>query len=198
MISRSDVYAHLSRAVSFPEAFLHAQARDGLLAERLAAALARLPYRLRCSDLAWRAPPTYDTMQSEYIRLFQVGGRRGPPCPLHGGHYTLDRGRELHQLIRFYNYFGFRLSEGVMPDHLSVELEFMARLAEGGLSDEESLLRAQRDFSRHLEWVATLADRVKRSGPAPLYRSLTTVAARLVAADRRFLRGAAPMGVSAA
>lgn len=189
--ARSGVYEHLSRAVSFPDASFYARAKEGQLTERLRAALARLPYRLRQSDLRWLAPDSQEEMQSEYIRLFQIGGRSGPPCPLHAGFYDRDRSRTLRRLIRFYNFFGFRMTECVMPDHLAVQLEFMGKLASGAVSDAASSQRAQRDFLlHHLAWTETLAARVASAAPHPFYRSLTALTARLVVADRRFVRSA--------
>jgi DMSO reductase family type II enzyme chaperone len=189
--SRSDLYGQLATAISFPDPSFHARARDGRLGEELTASLAGLPFRLRVSDLRWSAPATYDEMQSEYIRLFQIGGRRGPPCPLHAGHYARDRGQALQALIRFYGYFGFGVTECVMPDHLAVQLEFMNELAAGGVTDHASAQRAQGDFLRtHLAWTETLASRVATAGPHPFYRSLTALTARLVAADRRFIGNA--------
>jgi DMSO reductase family type II enzyme chaperone len=186
---RSEVYALLSSAYSFPDASLYADAKDGHLAEQLAGALNQLPYRLRASDPSWKLPDTYDEMQSEYIRLFQIGGRRGPPCPLHAGHYTRDRSRTLQNLIRFYNYFGFRVMECVMPDHLAVQLEFMSELASGGVAEKASSQRAQRDFlQNHLGWTETLWGRVANAAPHPFYRSLTVLTVRLIATDHRFIQ----------
>lgn len=186
--ARADVFARLSTSLAFPEASLHQQVFTGEWPEEIAAELAVLPYRLRSHDLAWSAAGSYDEMQSEYIGIFQVGGRRGPPCPLHEGHYTRDRGRTLQLAIRFYNYFNFHVAEGVMPDHVSVELEFMSHLAGGGVSDQLSLLRAQRDFLKsHLSWLSALAERVARSDPPRFYGSLVKLAARLVAADQIFI-----------
>jgi nitrate reductase assembly molybdenum cofactor insertion protein NarJ len=130
-------------------------------------------------------------MQSEYIRLFQIGGRRGPPCALHAGFSGRDRSQTLQNLIRFYNFFGFRVVECVMPDHLPVQLEFVSELAAGEAVDAASALRAQRDFLRaHLWWTDELAERVAKSGAHPFYRSLTALTARLVAADQRFVLSA--------
>jgi TorA maturation chaperone TorD len=129
-------------------------------------------------------------MQSEYIRLFQIGGRRGPPCSLHEGFYTRDRSQTLQNLIRFYNYFGFRVVECVMPDHLPVQLEFMSELA-GGAADDVSGLRAQRDFlSTHLAWTDDLTGRVAKTKPHAFYRSLATLLSRLIVADQQFIRNA--------
>ena len=75
-----------------------------------------------------------------------------------------------------------------MPDHASVELEFMSHLAGGAVSDRLSLLRAQRDFLKsHVSWLSTLAERVARSDPPRFYGSLVKLAARLVAADQPFI-----------
>ena len=194
---RSDVYAYLSRAFSFPDASLHAQVTDGPLVEHLAAALLRLPYRLKLSDLDWRAPPTPEELQTEYIRLFQIGGRRGPPCSLHAGFYGRDRSRTLQHLIRFYNFFGFKLNECVMPDQICVQLDFMSILAKGDISERDSVLRAQRDFLKgQLTWTATLAERVQECKPAPFYGSLAWLAARLAQADRAFIERAVAAGAT--
>jgi DMSO reductase family type II enzyme chaperone len=185
------VYGLLSTAFSFPDVPLHTRLGDGSLAEQLTAAINLLPYSLRTSDLHWLAPKSHEDMQSEYIRLFQIGGRRGPPCSLHEGFYTRDRSQTLQNLIRFYNYFGFRVVECVMPDHLPVQLEFMSELALGAAADDVSGLRAQRDFlNTHLAWTDDLAGRAARTRPHAFYRSLTTLLSRLIAADRRFIRSA--------
>ncbi len=186
--ARADVFARLSGALAFPDASLHDRILAGEWPKEIAAELATLPYRLRTHDLNWSAASSYDEMQSEYIRIFQIGGRRGPPCPLHEGHYTRDRGNTLQHAIRFYSYFNFQLAEGVMPDHASAELEFMSHLAGGGVSDQLSLLRAQRDFlGSHLSWLSALAERVARSDPPRFYGSLVKLAARFVAADQPFI-----------
>ena len=187
--SRADVYARLSSALAFPDSALHARVTTDEWPAETAAGLAALPFRLRTHDLAWPVPEDYDEMQSEYIRIFQIGGRRGPPCPLHQGHYTRDRSHTLQHLIRFYNYFSFHPAEGVMPDHASVELEFMNHLAVGGVSDQQSLLRAQRDFLKsHLSWLSTLSERVAGSAPPRFYGSLVKLADRLVATDQQFIK----------
>lgn len=193
---RGDVYAYLSQAYSFPDASLHAQVTDGPLVEHLSAALSRLPYRLKLSDLDWRAPVTSEEMQTEFIRLFQIGGRKGPPCTLHSGFYGRDRGRTLQHLIRFYNYFGFSLGECVMPDHLCVQLDFMSLLARGDFSDSGSLLRAQRDFLRsQLAWTEQLATQVRACKPVPFYRSLATVTARVANVDLAYTQKLSTAGV---
>ena len=147
----------------------------------------------------WRPISNYEAFQSEYIRLFEVGPRGHALCPLYSGHYGSDRLRTMEELVRFYNYFGLRITPGLMPDHVTVELEFMHYLAHqealarqaGG--DRESYLRAQRDFlERHLNgwwpWVAATATQGHR--PQRFYRSLMTLVMRFLAAERGHLASA--------
>ena len=99
----------------------------------------------------------------------------------------------MEELVRFYNFFGLRLSPGLMPDHITVELEFMHYLAfkeseasESG-GDVESYRRAERDFlDRQLaNWLPRLQASLRSQRPLPFYRALGSLAARLVEYDRR-------------
>lgn len=193
--ARADIFELLASAWAFPTEAQYQLVKSGQWQNDISHAAGRLSYRLRTADLDWSMPGGYEAMESEYIRLFQIGGRRGPPCSLHSGFYGRDRSRTLQHLIRFYNFFGFSLNECVMPDQICVELEFMYRLAGGDASDADSLLRAQRDFLRgHLAWTATLAQRVRPHGPLPFYRSLTALTDRVVQADRLFIESAVLAG----
>ncbi len=194
--ARSSFYAHLSRAIAFPQPEFHTEVREGRWLETQAAHLAALPYRLSGGAAGgWRAPADYDRYQTEYIRLFEVGSRGASSCPLHAGHYTGDRLRAMEELVRFYNFFGLRLSPGLMPDHITVELEFMHFLAfkeaearkTGG--DVDSHVRAQRDFlQRHLaSWWPVLVAAVKQQRPLPFYRALVALLARFLDAEGKHL-----------
>lgn len=194
-LPRSCVYAILSLSLSFPEERFHSDIRRGFWMESLAAASGRLPYPLPLpAQREFRAPEEFDTFQSEYIRLFQVGGRAGPPCPLHAGHYGNDRLRTLETLVRYYNFFGVQAEEGLMPDHITVELEFMQFLAESeseaqAPADIRSLLRAQVDFLLdHLHsWWPRLQQKLMQQQPLPFYKSLTESTSRFLRADLTYL-----------
>lgn len=86
-----------------------------------------------------------------------------------------DQSALFEELVRFYEFFGLGRGEGVeMPDHLSVELEFMQYLThlEASASDRPdelaSIRRAQRDFlTRHLRRLLQgLNQNFKREHPA--------------------------------
>ena len=106
------------------------------------------------------------------------------------------------ELVRFYNYFGLRITPGLMPDHVTVELEFMHYLAHQEAQawqsgdDRESYLRAQRDFlERHLNgwWPLALAA-TQRQRPQRFYRSLMALVQRFLAAERGHLASALRSG----
>ena len=192
-LSRSGLYELLARALAFPQPEFHEETVSGRLRHRIGEALEGLPYRLAVGPSRdWHATGDYEAFQSEYIRLFEVGPRGHALCPLYSGHYGSDRLRTMEELVRFYNYFGLRITPGLMPDHVTVELEFMHYLAHqeaqarqaGG--DRESYLRAQRDFlERHLNnwWpLAVAATRGQRS--QRFYRSLMVLIQRFLAAER--------------
>ncbi|EPZ16267.1 hypothetical protein M622_13645 [Thauera terpenica 58Eu] len=80
-------------------------------------------------------------------------------CSLREGSYAdVDQSALFEELMRFYGFFGLgREERAEMPDHLSVEFQFMhflAHLESRSAGDAEalgSLARAQRDFlQRHL------------------------------------------------
>ena len=76
-----------------------------------------------------------------------------------GAHVEDDQSALFEELMRFYEFFGLARGEGAeMPDHLSVELEFMhymthlESLSSGSPDDIASIRRAQQDFlTRHLK-----------------------------------------------
>ena len=190
-LPRSRVYAILSQSLSFPEVRFHSDIRRGFWMESLAASSERLPYPLRLpAARSFTVPGDFDAFQSEYIRLFEVGGRGGAPCPLYSGHYSNDRLRALESLVRFYNFFGVQTEQGMMPDHVAVELEFMSHLTETEAaarneSDRRSCRRAQADFlDNHLaNWWPKIAEKIKRHEPLPFYRSLAGFTSKFLDAE---------------
>jgi len=196
--ARGDLYAALSRGFFFPGDQLHSQILDGGWLDILSATTERLSYAFGAVlSRSWAVPSDYETFEPEYIRLFEIGNRAGPPCPLHTGHYSRDRLKTLEGLIRFYNFFGLRIAPGLMPDHLSVQLEFMHYLATRQLAartneEGDSAWNAQRDFvQRHLtSWWPDFAARVKEQRPLPFYRSLVALTGRFLEQERDYLSGA--------
>jgi DMSO reductase family type II enzyme chaperone len=199
---RSDLYRLLAGAFSFPTADLVEAVRSGDLRSALAAAVAGLPYPLdspasdpRLAD----AGPDADTLEVEYIRLFDVGTGGGPPCALYGGQWKGDRLRVMEEAIRFYEHFGLALPDPrpELPDHLTVSLEFLHYLAfreterHSAGTDPSDYARAQRDFldRQVLGWFPLMAYKLTSQQPPPFYAALVEFALAFFQADRRYLAG---------
>jgi len=198
-LGRSGLYLLLARALVFPQPEFHQDAVSGQLRDQIAEAADELPFRLAIGPSSqWQATGDYDAFQSEFIRLFEVGPRGRASCPLHSGHYGSDRLRTMEELVRFYNYFGLKTSPGLMPDHVTVELEYMHYLAhqeaqarqDGG--DTDSFLRAEKDFlERHLcKWWPLALAALEKQRPPRIYRSLMTLVQRFLEADSGHLASA--------
>ena len=130
-----------------------------------------------------------DELKYEYSALFEVGSN-GPPCPIREDLQTGQRTGTREDLVRFYNYFNYKLEEKFAwaPDHLSVELEFMHFLCyreASAESDAASYQLAQVDFSeRHLmRWLPELAKGVRKAASDSIYRRAIDTIERFVIAD---------------
>lgn len=95
---------------------------------------------------------------ADYNDAFDPGIREGACSLREGAHIEDDASALFEELMRFYTFFGLEREEGAeMPDHLSVELEFMHFLThlETQVADRPedlaSVQLAQHDFiTRHL------------------------------------------------
>lgn len=96
---------------------------------------------------------------ADYNDAFDPAVTEGACSLREGAHAEEDQSSIFEELMRFYEFFGLsRDADAEMPDHLSVELEFMHFLThlESQVADRPddvaSLRMAQRDFlSRHLK-----------------------------------------------
>lgn len=130
-----------------------------------------------------------EQLKAEYSGLFEVGSQ-GPPAPIREDLNTGQKSGTREDIVRFYDYFGYRLDDRFAwaPDHLSVELEFMHFLAwheAGAAEDALSWQLAQADFAeRHLQnWVPKLADAVAQLAPGSFYSRVLLALRDFVARD---------------
>ena len=139
--NRSQVYALLARSFRFLAEADFRSVKDGQFASAAQQSIATLPYNgLKGGELGRGMAASYEDFQSAYIGLFEVGGDLGPPCPLYEGECGGGRMKVMEEVLRFYHYFGLRLSEDKRdrPDHLASELEFMHVLT---FKENEGLLQ---------------------------------------------------------
>ncbi len=184
--ARSQLYALLARAFRFPAPEDYRQIQGGQYASAAEQALTNLPYNgINGGALGRSAALSYEAFQSSYIGLFEVGGESGAPSPLYEGEYGGGRMKVMEEVLRFYHYFGLKLSEEKRdrPDHLASELEFMHLLTfketEGRLkgADMSAYRDAERDFLRfHLtDFLGAVAGKVGPRG-APFYSDVAKLA----------------------
>lgn len=190
-VPRAAVYGFLAKAFRYPEAGAF-EGGSGPWHERLSSAASSLPYGVSVSTGELQAPADLEAAQVEYTRLFDIGPF-GPPCPLNEGHYARDRLRTMEEVLRFYDFFGLRFQPetGLLPDHLSVEFEFMEALAGEPETGSESAISAQQDFlERHLcSWLPALHQACLQHAELPFYPALVGFALEVVSADMAYLAG---------
>jgi DMSO reductase family type II enzyme chaperone len=179
--SVSQVYLFLGRCFSYPDEEFYALMKDGHTGEQLRGMVERLPFDVSFKGIPSSSLPQ-EEFESEYINSFDIGFGPSLPCPLYESAYREDTSsRDItEELLRFYEHFDVKLSDKGKdyPDHLVVELEFMAYLAK---KEAEALERgrdpapyrlAQRDFlERHLDtWVGRLDERIQMKVREPFYQ----------------------------
>ena len=138
-----------------------------------------LPYSLDLSDLMNEfSQQDLVELKKQYSGLFEVGND-GPPAPIREDLFMLQPAGLREDLIRFYDYFGYTLSEKYQwqMDHLSIELEFMYFLCfqeHHSTEDRLSYQLAQLDFStRHLiNWVPNFQNTLKRISADDMYTKI--------------------------
>ncbi|MFH0728292.1 MAG: molecular chaperone TorD family protein [Pseudomonadota bacterium] len=130
-----------------------------------------------------------ETLQSEYLRLFDVGHEVSPYETEYMTGKASRKPFELADIAGFYRAFGFDVGDGVpfkeAPDHISVELEFMAILSWkeefARENQQEEALEIVRDarmkfFKEHLaQWGFFFCRKMPESGGDEFYKCLSAL-----------------------
>src|SRR3989337_413557 len=171
--SVSQVYLFLGRCFSYPSEEFYTLMKDGRTGEELRAMVEGLPFAVNFTGIPVPSLPR-EELESEYISAFDIAFGPSLPCPLHESDHRDDVSSMdiTEELLRFYEHFQVKLSdkERDYPDHLVVELEFMAYLAKKEAdagkrgNDPAPYRRAQVDFlERHLDkWVPKLDEKIQK------------------------------------
>lgn len=154
-------------------------------------------YRLLAQGFTYRGAqhPPFSLSGASYNAAFDPSVCETAASLREGVYADADQSSVFEELMRFYNFYGLGRAEGAeMPDHLSVELEFMHYLthleSDPTLSTEErdSLQRAQHDFvERHLDRLVQGLTRVLRTDD-PACRQLVADCAHFIVAERDHTR----------
>ena len=196
--ARSGVYQVLGRIFSLPDEATHQIAVEGKWPEKLREAAELLAFDFDFGIAALAPSVSAEDYQAEYLRLFEVGDGNGSVAPIFGGTYgSVDRGKQLEEVARFFEYFGLKVSADDVrpPDHLATELEFMQYLAfkEAAAPSPRlggSFHRAQEDFlDRQLtSWLDDFAGKLATADTLPIYVWAGRVVAEFVKADLQYLQ----------
>ena len=201
--ARSALYRLLGHSFNFPTLDFYKLVESGEFFATVREVLNALPHLEPAQSLEDKlsgVTADFEEFCAEYVRLFDVGSGRGkPPCPLYGGEYPIrPRLEVMEELVRFYGFFDLALSQQdrELPDHLSVELEFLHYLAfresdalERG-ADASSYQRAQADFiERHPgQWLPMMRGKLETLTPLPFFAGLVGLTTDVLRADLDYLR----------
>ena len=195
----SQVYLFLAKCFAYPDEEFYALMKDERTGEQLKGMVGGLPFDVNFKGIPSPSLPQ-EGFESVYINSFDIGLGPALPCPLYESAYREDTSsRDItEELLRFYEHFDVRLSdkEKDYPDHLAVELEFMAYLAKKEAdadkrgNDPDPYRRAQADFlERHLDkWICTLDDRIQKTIEGPFYRGASSFLRELLLNHLPYLR----------
>jgi len=194
-VHEAEAFGLAAEIVSFPTERLAAAISDGTLATIAGHLVEHLPYEMDGWGQAFSVPVSFEALQADYIRLFDVPD--GKPCPLYTGVYARRRHDAMEELLRFYRHFGLTVSPAAhdLPDSVPTVLEFLQFLClrEAQDAGDPSPLRMARAdvISRHLyPWAANTASRLAGRSAAPFYVSAVGFVQQLARAEMVYLRSA--------
>ena len=197
--SVSQLYLLLGKCFSYPTQEFYQLTQDEGTGEQVRTMVEALPFAVNFKGIPTPGLPQ-EEFESEYIGTFDIAFGPSHPCPLHESDYRDDvSSTEItEELLRFYEHFQVKLSdkERDYPDHLVVELEFVAYLAKKEAdagkrgNDPAPYCRAQVDFlERHLDkWVPKLDEKIQKSIKQSFYQGASSFLREFLSNHLSYLR----------
>ena len=197
--SVSQLYLLLGKCFSYPTQEFYQLTQDEGTGAEVRVMVEALPFAVNFKGIPTPGLPQ-EEFESEYIGTFDIAFGPSHPCPLHESDYRDDvSSTEItEELLRFYEHFQVKLSdkERDYPDHLVVELEFVAYLAKKEAdagkrgNDPAPYRRAQVDFlERHLDkWVPKLDEKIQKSIKQSFYQGASSFLREFLSNHLSYLR----------
>lgn len=196
--ARSLMYLLLRDALEFPDENVFDRITSNSFWNEIMEVKSILPYHFPFTDEIFTEKISFEEFQSDYINAFEVGPG-GPPCPLYEGLYYPDRRKVMEELVRFYEHFSLTVNQSTheLPDHITVELEFMHYLtfmqvdAIKNERNPSAYLKAQKDFlERHLmRWIPKLKERTARVTLPSFYIHIISFLNEFIHIEHKYLSG---------
>lgn len=130
------------------------------------------------SEKGWSINPKQDleTIQTEYVRLF-VNATPEVTCPPYASVYLEGNlmGESTVEVAELYEKYGLLVNGSELPDHISIELEFLGLLS----ANLESKPEVKEDYDlmlSHLgDWIISFLERVEQNDKIGYYGHLAKV-----------------------
>lgn len=127
-----------------------------------------------------RSNGAFQALQAEYVRLF-INALPEVTCPPYGSVYLEGAlmGESTVRLRNLYARYGWQTDE--MADHIAIELEFLALLAD--LGDEDAIREDYQLLWDHLLiWMPAFLQRVEANDRSGFYRAASRYAQKVLGA----------------
>ncbi len=184
MICKAFVLSYLSRAFAYPTEELLKTLLEGVEDLLLCLKELNIDFDIKSLEISIRDTKLLD-IQGDYTDLFLLALR----APLSEISYELDktarRAYELADISGFYKAFGLEISQGIEPDNLQTELEFLSLLLQKAIilgegKDKEGVevcLKAYESFLKdHLgRWYEVFEVLVDRNAKTEFYKILASL-----------------------
>ncbi len=190
--ARSAVYQVLGQLFAAPDTEHYEKARDGQWAKELTEAAALLTFPFDIGEAKIAEDVSKDAYETEYNTLFDSSGASS----ILAGSYFEDAGRNVEEVVRFFEYYGLQAGGDLPTDHLATECDFLQFLAfkeAAAPSDRlrKSFQRAQLDFydRQFGVWVPRFAEAVTAAGPSGFFAWAAGTVAQFAQTDRGYVAG---------
>ena len=133
------------------------------------------------NDKKWGSPSgesRLQVLQNSYVKLF-INALPEIPCPPYGSFYLegILLGQSTVQVKNIYHEYGFQTDE--VPDHIAVELEFLAMLST--LSTHDPVQQDYDFLLNHLrQWTPEFFKQVERSDDIGFYKEVSRYARQVI------------------